>query len=318
MWVFNSEEPSRKQFGNNICAFHIGDGFILTVAHNLRSESGLVRSMDESIFQTEILSALNPAQGQLIQNSYAFDPATNKRYTNITDPNLTNSIIEIFNQIKFDNRWEALGKKNICKPYLIVQFRSNLFYEDLTLTSQFNPSFSFTEISLGRHTFMIELELQKAFYSDDIALYRIKDADKEIINRLPYASVDFSVLDNDVSSLCCLQSSSNSFLGRLLNNATIEGYADNWSVFNDKHGGNYIMDGLRYLIRGYFRFGTSGAPYLFFDEKEKIFKVNAIQSEASPIQLSINNNRQGNYQYVNAIASPLRNIQSQLESYINA
>ena len=77
------------------------------------------------------------------------------------------------------------------------------------------------------------------------------------------------------------------------------------------------MDGLRYLIRGYFRFGTSGAPYLFFDEKEKIFKVNAIQSEASPIQLSINNNRQGNFQYVNAIAAPLKNIKSELESFIN-
>ena len=73
------------------------------------------------------------------------------------------------------------------------------------------------------------------------------------------------------------------------------------------------MDGLRYLIRGYFRFGSSGAPYVYYSEAEGQFKVNAIQSEASPIQLSINNNREGNYQYVNAIASPLKNIQGELE-----
>src|SRR5438128_2005701 len=105
MWVFNSEEASRKQFGNNICAFHIGNGYILTVAHNLRSESGLVFSMDESIFQTEIFPALSKAQSQIIQSCYVYDSKTNKRYTNITDPNLSNSVIEVFRQIKFDNRW---------------------------------------------------------------------------------------------------------------------------------------------------------------------------------------------------------------------
>ena len=40
--------------------------------------------------------------------------------------------------------------------------------------------------------------------------------------------------------------------------------------------------------------------------------VNAIQSEASPLQLSINNTMAGNFQYVNAIASPLAMIKDKL------
>ena len=313
MWVYNSNDAVRKQFANNICAFHIGNGFILSVAHNLKTESGIVNSIDESLFQSEIISKLNPEQNQLLNQYYQLDLNTNKRYSNTADPNITKSIIELFKQINFDTRWVTLGQKNICKPHLIVQFKENLFYNDVDLTRNFNSSSSFPEPSLNRHTFIIELELQKAFYSDDIALYKIVNTPNEIINRLPNLSVDFSILDNSITNFYCLQSSPGSFLGRLLNNASIEGYSDNWSSFNDKIGGNYIMDGLRYLIRGYFRFGSSGAPYVYYNEAEGQFKVNAIQSEASPIQLSINNNREGNYQYVNAIASPLKNIQSELE-----
>ncbi|MEJ7823754.1 MAG: hypothetical protein WKF85_15645 [Chitinophagaceae bacterium] len=73
---------------------------------------------------------------------------------------------------------------------------------------------------------------------------------------------------------------------------------------------------MRYLIKGYFRFGSSGAPYVFYDEENDIFKVNAIQSEACAIQLSINNNMNGNFQYVNAIASPLKIIQDRLEQHL--
>ena len=43
----------------------------------------------------------------------------------------------------------------------------------------------------------------------------------------------------------------------------------------------------------------------------------AIQSEACPIQLSIDNKREGNFQYVNAIATPLNNIKEKLEYYLN-
>ena len=318
MWVYNYDEPVRKQFGNNICAFHIGNGLILSVAHNLRAESGIVNSIDETIFQSEILPQLNPAQNQLFAQCYLLDSNTHKRYVNITDPNISKSVIELFRQIKFDTRWLTLGQRNICKPHLIVQFRDNLFYNDVALTGNFNAATSFQEPSLNRHTFLIELELQKAFYNNDIALYKIVNTRQDVIKRLPSLSVDFAILDNSVTNFYCVQSSPGSFLGRLLNNATIEGYSDNWSVFTDKIGGNYIMEGLRYLIRGYFRFGSSGAPYVYYNDAEGQFKVNAIQSEASPIQLSINNNREGNYQYVNAIASPLKNIQNELEGHLTA
>ena len=317
MWVFNSDDTVRKQFGNNICAFHIGNGLILSVAHNLRSESGIINSIDDPIFQTEILANLNPAQKEFLIQHYPLDGNTNKRYIKIGDPNSSKSIIELFRQVKFDTRWETLSKRNICKPYLIVQFRNELFYNDAGLTKHFNSFTSFPEHTLNRHTFLIELELQKAFYSNDIALYKIINTGSEVINRLPRLTADFNILDNSITNFYCIQSSPGSFLGRLLNIATIEGYSDNWSAFTDRVGGNYIMEGLRYLIRGYFRFGSSGAPYVYYNDEEKQFKVNAVQSEASPIQLSINNNREGNYQYVNAIASPLNNIQGELNNLIS-
>ena len=99
--------------------------------------------------------------------------------------------------------------------------------------------------------------------------------------------------------------------------AQIEGYLDHHGTFMDRIGGNYTFEGLRYLIKGYFRFGSSGAPYVFYDQENKKFKVNAVQSEACPIQLSISNNRDGNFQYVNALASPLSIIEEKLISYLN-
>ncbi len=316
MWAYNIEEPARKQFGNNICAFHIGNGFILSVAHNLRSEAGAINSMNDVVFQSEIQPHLNPAQSQVFAQWYPLDSATNKRYLNVADPNHLKTIVETFRQINFDTRWQTLVQKNICKPHLIVQFRNDQFYNDASLTRNFNPATHFHEPALNRHTFLLELEFVRAFYSDDISLYKITNTDQGIIDKLPGVEVDYSMLDDSESNLYCVQSSSGSSLGRLLNTARIEGYADSWSLFADRIGGNYIMDGPRYLIRGYFRFGSSGAPYVVYDAEEKQFKVNAIQSEASGIQLSINNNREGNFQYVNAIASPLRNIQAELLLYI--
>lgn len=94
--------------------------------------------------------------------------------------------------------------------------------------------------------------------------------------------------------------------------ATVEGLLDHTSLFSDPIGGNYPIKGLRYLIKGYFRFGSSGAPYLTYDPKTERYAANAIQSEASPIQLTIDSNREGNYQFVNAIATPLHNVKEYL------
>lgn len=316
MWVYNSDDRNRKHFGNNICAFHIGNGNIISVAHNLRTESRLLNSMDEELFQNEIFPSLNDAQKKLFLNYYQLDTIAGKRHATTADQNITNSIMETYRQINYDTRWITLIKKNICSPYLIIQFRDKDFYHDASMTKSFDESNHFAEPALNRHTFLIKLELQKAFYSNDIALYKIQDQSRSLIERIPFIEPDFSMLENDTTDFYCVQSSPGSYLGRLINRATIEGFVDNWSSFRDSFDGNYIMEGMRYLIKGYFRFGSSGAPYVYYHQEEGQFKVNAIQSEASPIQLSIKNNREGNFQYVNAIATPLKNIQQDLQQYL--
>ena len=50
MWLYNADEPTRRQFENNICAFHIGNGLILSVAHNLKTEAKILKSIDGSLF----------------------------------------------------------------------------------------------------------------------------------------------------------------------------------------------------------------------------------------------------------------------------
>ena len=68
----------------------------------------------------------------------------------------------------------------------------------------------------------------------------------------------------------------------MINEARIEGILDHHAIQSDIIGGNYIRKGLRYLIKGYIRFGYSGAPYFKYNEENKSFQVNAIQSEACP------------------------------------
>ncbi|MCF8429585.1 MAG: hypothetical protein K9G64_05585 [Bacteroidia bacterium] len=312
MWIYNVNEPDKKQFDNNISAFHIGNGFVLSVAHNLKTEAQFFKSIDNEIYKTEILPFLNVIQLQTFEHFLKLDSITNKRYlSNVNQQNIQ-TIIDILKQINFDTRWVTFTQKNICLPHLIVQFKENIFYNDETITAQFDSNTCFHEPAINRHTFLVELALVEAFYSADIALYKIVNTPQNIINKLPSIPFDFSVLNDDESSMFCLQSSPGGFLGRLLNKAQIEGFLDHHGTFGDRVGGNFIFEGLRYLIKGYFRFGSSGAPYVFYDKKSKQFKVNAVQSEASPIQLSINNNRDGNYQYVNAIASPLSLVKERL------
>ncbi len=317
MWIHNVDEPARRHFDNNISAFHIGNGVLLSVAHNLRSDALAFKSIDEPSFQANIIANVTPNLQQLFNHTYLLDPATNKRYiTQINDAD-AQSIINELKKINYDTRWITLTQRNICNPFLIIQFRKNLFYADPALTALFNRNRYFFEPQLNRHTFLIEVELVNAFYSNDMALYKIVNTDPNIINRLPSISPDFTLLDSHTENFCCLQSAPVDNLGRLLNDAKIEGLLDHWNVFGDQIGGNYIMDGTRYLIKGYFRFGSSGAPYVVYDNETNSFKANAIQSEASGIQLAINNNRNGNFQYINAIASPLENIRTEIEQALN-
>jgi hypothetical protein len=315
MWIQNKEEPHRRHFENNICAFHIGNGYILSVAHNLKVEATIFKSIDNGIYLTDIFPYLNSEQAQLFENCYPLELSNQRRYANITNPNDYQSIINLLKQINFDTRWTTLMERKICKPHLVVQFKNELFYNNPELTAHFNPTTFFPEPGIQRHTFLVEVELVEAFYNEDIALYKIINTPKEVIDAMPYLEVDYTLLDDNQENYYCLQSSPTSEIGKLLNKAQIEGFTEHFSIFQERIGGNYILEGLRYLIKGYFRFGSSGAPYVVYDEQTNTFKVNAVQSEACPIQLSINNVRDGNFQYVNAIASPLQAIKERLEKH---
>ncbi len=66
MWIQNRDEPHRRHFENNICAFHIGNGFILSVAHNLKVEANIFKSIDNVIYLTSIFPYLNSEQAMPI------------------------------------------------------------------------------------------------------------------------------------------------------------------------------------------------------------------------------------------------------------
>ena len=267
--------------------------------------------------RANIVPLLNANEILLFNRCYILDNVTQKRHLSTANQQDVNNLVAAFNRINYDTRWVTFYQNNICKPFLIIQFRNNQFYNDAALTALVGANRYFPEPAQNRHTFIVELELVDAYYSNDIALYKKTNTHQDLIDKIPFAQIDYETYDASDNNFFCLQSAPVDNLGRLLNEARIEGLLDHWNIFGDKFQGNYIMDGLRYLIKGYFRFGSSGAPYFIYDEEDETFKVNAIQSEASPIQLSINNNRNGNFQYVNAIASPLSLIKDELEQEIN-
>ncbi|MES2703104.1 MAG: hypothetical protein V4649_10720 [Bacteroidota bacterium] len=316
MWIYNVDEPERRTFENNICAFHIGNGYFLSVAHNLRIQAGYFRSIHEELFKREIYPKLDGSQNRFLEQCYFTDDYSRKRYLSNTDPANLQNIANILKQKRFDTRWVSLAQKNICNPYLVLQFKNNLFYNDANLTRQFDGGMQLYDNDARKHTFLIEVELVEAFYSADIALYKIVNASPEVINKIPAVEIDYHFLDEAVDNFYCLQSSPNGPAGRLLNEARIEGMLDHFGIFNDDVEGNYLFEGYRYLIKGYFRFGSSGAPYLYYDINTGKYIANAVQSEASGIQLSIKNDRDGNFQYINAIASPLYIIKDALQKHL--
>ncbi|MBC7554373.1 MAG: hypothetical protein H7257_10385 [Taibaiella sp.] len=316
MWLYNADEPQKRTFENNICAFHIGNGYFLSVAHNLRMQAGYIKSIDEAMYQKEILYKLDGSQKVFMDQHYFTDDYTRKMYINHADAAAIQGITAILKQKRFDTRWVTLAEKGICNPHVVVQFRDNSFYNNPSLTLGIPPHKVIFEPEAKKYTFLLEVELIEAFYSADIALYRIKNAPQDVISRIPEIDLNFEFLEDDPGSLHCLQSSPNSPAGRLLNEAKLEGIMDQFTTFPDEIGGNYIFEGLRYLIKGYFRFGSSGAPYVMYDALHGRYVANAIQSEASGIQLSIKNDREGNFQYINAVASPLYLIKDALEKYL--
>jgi len=317
MSTSNVNEPNRRAFDNNISAFHIGNGFFLSAAHNIRSDANLFRSMQEARFQKEVIAKCNQDEVLIMNRCYILDPRSNKRYLNIGDQKDVPLLIAALRRINYDTRWISLYSEDICKPYLIVNFKNSLFYNDVAVTQLFSSHHMFQETNINTYTFLIELELVEAFYSEDFALYRIVNTDQQVIDKIPTANISFDLSGLNQSLYCLQGSPSGTNLGRMVNEFRIEGIIDHHAVEIDRIGGNIIRGGTRYLLKGYFRFGSSGAPYFAYNKENDKFLVNAVQSEASPIQLSIANNREGNFQYVNAIASPLLIIKGELEKYIN-
>jgi hypothetical protein len=141
---------------------------------------------------------------------------------------------------------------------------------------------------------------------------------QSIIDTIPRFEIDPEIYDVSNGDFYCVQSAPSDLNpGRMINEANIEGLIDQYTPVKDRFGGNYNLSGLRYLIKGYFRFGSSGAPYIKFDQASQTFKVNAIQSEACPIQLEIKSSRVGNHQFINAIAAPIANVIEKLTGHLD-
>lgn len=316
MWTYNLNEPQRRAFDNNICAFHIGNGYLISVAHNLRSQAGLFKSIDIELFRSELLYKLDGSQKLFFEQYYFADDYTKKLYLNKVDQQIVQGIVNILKQKRFDTRWVTLAEKKVCTPHVVIQFKERAFYKDTDLVNMLPQHQVIYEPDANKHTFLLEVELVEAFYSADIAVYKIINTPQEIINKIPAIEINTDFFEEDFNEFYCLQSSPNSPVGRLLNTAHIEGILDNFQHFPDDIGGNYLFEGLRYLVKGYFRFGSSGAPYIYYDAVHGKYVANAVQSEASGIQLSIKNDREGNFQYINAIASPLYIVKDELSKYL--
>lgn len=318
MSVYNHDEPARRKFENNITAFHIGKGLVMSVAHNLRPEAKLIKSFVEDEFQSSIIANCHNNETELMNRCFLHDPVSNKRYINITEQKDVQPVIDTLKRINYDTRWISQYSRDQCKPCLIIQFENNSFFGNEELANKFAANNRFHDSTGGIYTFLIELELIEAFYEEDIAIYRMLDTNQELIQIIPTAKLSFETLITNNSLFCLQASPSGTNAGRMLNEARIEGLLDHHAVEIDPIGGNFIRNGLRYLLKGYFRFGSSGAPYFLYDGESDSFKVNAIQSEASPIQLSIKNDKRGNFQYINAIASPISLIEEKLNEIINS
>jgi len=304
-------------FANNICAFHVGNGIVLSVAHNLRSLDGLPILISDNFFQNEIVGKVSPENLTLFNQYYNSIPGTTMRlFAEGGNTTLIEQLKLILDNARVDRRYSRLYQTNCCKPHLVTTFRNNAFCGDATLNVHFDAKNSFQETPLNRHTFLIELELLDEFVNEDIAIYKIINTNDEIINKLPSIDIDYETYDTGTLNYFCLQTAPYDNLGRIVNEVRIEGLFDNFNQQSDNVGNSYIMDGLRYLIKGYFRFGSSGSPYIIYNDETERFRVNAVQSQASYIQLSIGGKMEGNLQFVNGVASPLSLIETKLKERI--
>lgn len=303
----------RIGFENNILCFHIGNGYFLSVAHNLLGKR--IPEQLSELEYTEIRSRL-PKDGSFLGRHYnqvGGERLLANMPTKINENiQISNKISTILSEVNFNHSYEKFYERQLFKPFLLTTFKKKQFYNNAELTKSFKKQNIIHEQLMDSYTFMIELELKKAFYEQDIAVYKAVNTNQDIIDALPKIGLDFTQLDNlTETNLFCLQSAPNSELGRMVNNSILEGVVENVSIPTE----GQLSLGKRYLTKNYFRFGSSGAPYLTYNKENQEFLVNAIQSEACPIQMLINNNRD-NLQYTHSLATPLFNIKEELLAII--
>jgi hypothetical protein len=306
--------PDKRRFESNVCAFHIGRGYFLSVSHVLIPFHNIPRSLSPSAYNNLISSApahLKPT----IQQNYDLEPTINKyRWREGQPQQNVKALLDVFPQIAFDTRYPNLYRSGICTPYLLLQFKTNAFLGDAALNNQFTNGRYFFEPEISRHTFLLDLNVHQVIVGADVAIYKIDNQFSSLIPLIPKLEMDYSIYPIGDGNFFCLQGAPVSELGRMLHKSQIEGYIDHFALTLRHQNQSQIFEGHRYLIRGYFRFGSSGAPYLHYDEQNDVFKVNAIQSEACPLQMLIQGNRDNSAQYVNAIATPLSIIEAEIRA----
>src|SRR5688500_8699562 len=206
MSVHNENEPHRRQIDNDICAFHIGNGYILSVAHTMKGELTIFRSMREADYQATIIPHLSAAEILQFNGSYVLDNVTNKRYLNLVNQNDYTLLVDILKRINYDTRIETLYQNNICKPYLIIQQKAAQFYNNAAEHARFHTSHRFLDPNTQRHTYLIEIELIESLRSDDPALYLIVNMQQSIVHLIPLFDLDQEIYDLTERDLYRLQS----------------------------------------------------------------------------------------------------------------
>lgn len=299
-------------FENTSLTSHIGNGYFITVNHTLNA------------FRMPRILSLND-YNQVIRRSAEIADLFNRYFIEdnskmIINPSLpplqpeqehliANQIMTILSESGYDLTFLNEMKKGHIKPVVVLTFRGHKIFNEPTLTSMFKRNHIIDDSMFNRTSFVIDLELVTNSPNDDIAIYKAINVEEKVIKAIPKVSLDFSLLDfSSDTPLYCLQCAPSSELGRTLNKSSIEGIVDNLTL----QSVGKVHDGFRYLLKTYFRFGSSGAPYLTYNENSGMFSLNAIQSEACPIQMDINGMRNG-MQYTHALATPIANIKSILD-----
>ena len=297
----------------------LGNGLVVSVGHNLIREAKYLVSMPEAYFQNRVLRHATPEDKKIllnhyILNHYILNPKTKKRYPAQTKNKA--QIKAIIGCLKIDTRWQQLYQEQIADPFLFLSFSTPLFFNDSQMTTQWPEHHTFFDQRHGVHTYMLPLQLVFVSHSYDIALCKIINTPSPVVDSIPSTHLSFQKAQPDDVFYCLQASPSGSHLGRLLNTCNLESIMDHHAIKTDPFSGNDIHRGLRYILNGYFRFGSSGAPYFCLDPKTNQMALTAIHSEAASIQLSIHGDKGKNAQYTRAIATPLLHIKQEIIQYL--